>query len=364
MKKYLKFSNDLEGKMAQTFEEKQAFIQSGVKFYKNRGYTLRGSINSIFKSNGLLNTKSSWEDTYKLISEFQDSEINNEILDKIIEAFHNDLFSTILFRDKYLSIYENPKNYDDIIAKLDEISIDFDGDFSSILDNSLDFEYIKTIHNHQIFYTFKSIRSLSTKVDLGVFALKQDFVDEEYERVFAYKTVDLPCFNSIIFDTQKKNLILSVDLANQFQDENLRAEIARLVNLIRQTTGLGHTIEDTGINLFPCVAKLYHEQPGVIKELAFKTDDGVAHREIARGGIDDVREGDYHVGGTASTSIQPYDIKKIYGGKKFNDKKDLLLKGSWYILNLPTPILTNVTITVNSAQDMNDMVNKLIAFSQ
>ena len=35
-----------------------------------------------------------------------------------------------------------------------------------------------------------------------------------------------------------------------------------------------------------------------------------------------------------------------------------------YILNLPTPILTNVTITVNSAQDMNDMVNKLIAFSQ
>ena len=25
------------------------------------------------------------------------------------------------------------------------------------------------------FYTFKSIRSLSTKVDLGVFALKQDF---------------------------------------------------------------------------------------------------------------------------------------------------------------------------------------------
>lgn len=350
--------------MAFTFEEKQAFIQSGVKFYKNRGYTLRGSINSIFKASGLLNTKSSWEDSYKLISELPESVINNEILDKIIEAFYDDLFSTILFRDKYLTIYESPQNYDDIMSKLDELSVDFDGDYSPILDNSLEFEFIKTIHNHQVFYTFKSIRSLSTKVDLGVFALKQDFVDEEYERVFAYKTVDLPCFNSIIFDTEQKNIILSADLANQFQDENLRAEIARLVNLIRQTTGLGHTIQDTGINLFPCVVKLYNEQSGVIKELAFKTDDGVAHREIARGGIDDVREGDYHSAGTASTSIQPYDIKKIYGGKKFNDKKDLLLKGSWYILNLPTPILTNVTITVNSAQDMNDMVNKLIAFSK
>ncbi len=100
-----------------------------------------------------------------------------------------------------------------------------------------------------IFYTFKSIRSLSTKVDLGVVALKQDYLDEEYDRVFAFKTVDLPCFNSIIFDTDKKNIIISADLANQFQDENLRAEIARLINLIRQITGMGHTIEDTGINL-------------------------------------------------------------------------------------------------------------------
>ena len=35
------------------------------------------------------------------------------------------------------------------------------------------------------------------------FILVKGFVDEEYERVFAYKTVDLPCFNSIIFDTQR-----------------------------------------------------------------------------------------------------------------------------------------------------------------
>ncbi|WP_334413050.1 hypothetical protein [Acinetobacter pittii] len=350
--------------MYQNFEEKQSFIQKGVKFYKNRGYTLRGSINTIFKLNGLLNTKSSWEDTYKLISDLDDNQINNDMLDKIMEAFQNDLFSTILFRDKYLTIYETPKNYDNILTILDDLSEGFDGDFSSILDNALDYQYIKTIHGNLTFYTFKSIRSLSTKVDLGVFALKQDFVDEEYDRVFAYKTVDLPCFNSIIFDTEKKNIILSADLANQFQDENLKAEIARLVNLIRQTSGLGHTIDDTGINLFPCVVKLYQEQPGVIKELPFKTDDGVAHREIARGGIDDVREGEYHVGGTASANIQPYDIKKIYGGKKFNDRKDLLLKGSWYILNLPTPYLTNVTITVNSAKDLNEMVNKLIAFSK
>ena len=57
-------------------------------------------------------------------------------------------------------------------------------------------------------------------------------------------------------------------------------------------------------------------------------------------------------------------ILKDLWRKKFNDRKDLLLKGSWYILNLPTPYLTNVTITVNSAKDLNEMVNKLIAFSK
>ena len=107
---------------------------------------------------------------------------------------------------------------------------------------------------------------------------------------------------TLSFLIPRKNIILSADLANQFQDENLKAEIARLVNLIRQTSGLGHTIDDTGINLFPCVVKLYQEQPGVIKELAFKTDDGVAHREIARGGID-VREVRISCWRTASANI-------------------------------------------------------------
>lgn len=350
--------------MVFNFEEKQSFIQTVIKFYKNRGYTLRGSINQIFKSNGLETTKTSWDDTVKMIAETPDSQINNDIFDKLITGFQNDLLSTILYRDKFLTIYENPKNFDKIYQTLESLSVDFDNDYLPILDNSIDFEYIKTSNQNLNYYTFKSIRSISTKVDLGIYALKQDYQTDEYDRVFAYKTVDMACFNSIILDTANKNIILSADLANQFQDENLKAEIARLVNLIRQTTGLGHTIEDSGINLFPAIDKLYQEQNGVIKELAFKTDDGVAHREVARGGIDDVREGEYHTAGTASTNIQPYDIKKIYGGNNHNDKKDLLLKGSWYVLNLQTPILTNVTITVNSSNDLYSMISKLISFSK
>ncbi|WP_180043691.1 MULTISPECIES: hypothetical protein [unclassified Acinetobacter] len=350
--------------MSFTFEEKKLFIQNTIKFYKNRGYTLRGSINSILKSNGFINTKSSWEDTEKQVTDFPESVISNDIFDKVIQGFQKDLLKTILFRDKFISIYEEPKNFDLIFSKLDEISSLFDEDYYPVFENSTAFEFIKTEHQNLVFFTFKSIRSLSTKVDLGVYALKQDYHNEEYDKVYAYKTVDLACFNSIIFDLNNKNIILSSDLANQFQDEHLRAEIARLVNLIRQTTGLGHTIEDTGINLFPCIEKFYKEEEGVIKELAFKTDDGVAHREIARSGIDDVREGEYHVGGTASTNIEPYDIKKIYGGNKLNEKKDLLLKGSWYILNTTEPKLTNVTITVNSEKDLYDMINKIIAFSK
>ena len=96
-------------------------------------------------------TKSSWEDTYKLISDLDDNQINNDMLDKIMEAFQNDLFSTILFRDKYLTIYETPKNYDNILTILDDLSEGFDGDFSSILDNALDYQYIKTIHGNLTF---------------------------------------------------------------------------------------------------------------------------------------------------------------------------------------------------------------------
>ncbi len=346
-----------------SFEENKLLVASAVIFYKNRGYTLRGNINSILKESGFLQTKTTWEDTFKVITEFPESEINETIISATLENFKEDIIKTIHYRDKFLTIYNNPTNYESIYNAIDAVSSSFDDDFSTIFDNSSEFGIIKTIVNDNIIYTTKSIRSLITKVDLGVHALKQDYLNEGYDNVFAYKALELPCFNSIIFNQTDKNIILSADLANQFQDENLRAEIAKLVSMIRDTTRIGHAIEDTGINLFPCINKPYEETEGKIKELAFKTDNGVSHREIARSGIDDVRDGEYHSGGVASAAIEPYDIKKIYSAHNQKLRQDLTLKGTWFVLSLPQPVLTNATISVNSDDDFHSIIKKLINFA-
>lgn len=346
-----------------SFEEKKAFLISVIKFYRNRGYTLRDNINTVLKEAGLIPTKNTWEDTLRNISELPESDIFKSLVDNAISAFKEDIFKTILYRDKFISIYKNPDNFDRILAALENTSKLFDGDYSNIFDNASDLGVITTAINGNVIFTTKNIRPLSTKVDLGIHALKQDYFSDDYDKVFAYKTVDIPCFNSIIFNKQSKNIILVVDLANQFQDENLRTEIAKLVTLIRELAGIGHAISDTGINLFPAINNLYIEEYGAVKELAFKTDDGVSHREIAKAGIDDVRDGDYHTGGTASANIQPYDIKKIYSNLTPKLRQDIYLKGTWYALNLPSPILTNATISANSDHDFHAIITKLIDFS-
>ena len=341
------------------FEEKKEFIKNCIIFYRDRGYTLKGNINTLLKNGGLFSTKTMWEETLKEIDYISASEVGAKIVDDVIAEFEKDLIKTILFREKYLSIYIDPKNFDNIFLALEKKYKKFDDNYHSIINSEIKFGFKKIQFDDLYFYISKDISTLTSKIDLGLSALKDELKDSGYQKVFAFKEIEISSFNSIIVDKKNRNIILSADLANHFQIDQLRQKIAGLVNLIRTETKLGHTIEDTGINLFPCIQKLYDEKHGFVKELAFKTDEGVSHREIAKAGKD-VREGEYHTAGSASTDIESYDIKKSYGKKTEEDYKEVILKGSWYILSLPTPILTNLTIHANTLKSFNEILTKII----
>lgn len=350
--------------MSSKFDDKKIFIQQIINFYRNRGYSLRGKVNNILKQSGIFGTKQSWEDTLDLISNMDFNEINDEIIQKVLVNFQSDLLSIVLYQNKFISIYDEILNFDTIYNALDSNSVKFDSDFQPILDKNLSFDYIKFTQGSLDFFVFKSIRLLATKIDLGLYVLKPDYIDDDFDKIVGYKTQEIPCFNSIIFDNDKKTIILSADLSSQFQEENLRAEIAKLVKIIRQKTNIGQAIKDLGLNIFPSIQKLYDEKEGIIKELAFKTNDGVAHREKARSGIDDVREGDYHIAGVASAEIEPYDIHKTYFDSQSNVATEVLVKGSWFILNSVNQVLHNATVTVNSEEEFVKIINKLIEFSK
>lgn len=88
--------------------------------------------------------------------------------------------------------------------------------------------------------------------------------------------------------------------SSQFHEENLRGALAKLRLYLNQLV-LEH-IPDTGCNVFPAIERLYYEEIGNVKNLSFKTDDGISHNESSRVGIEDLRSGEYHKGGTPGLS--------------------------------------------------------------
>lgn len=311
------------------FEDKKVFITQIISFYKERGYTLRNHINPILKKCGL-DTKISWHDTIDMIAGLKECDINNDITQKALNELLEYLISTILYKEKFIYIYKDLANFDEIYQAIDEHSSPYQGDFLSIINQDTNFDCVKFKKDKLTHYIYKNIQTLSAKIDLGVYALKDDVQQEGYDKVFAYKTIDIMAFNGIIFDEENKKIILSADLSSKLPEEMLRNQLIKIVRHIREytntrTQSTSHVIKDYGINLFSCIKSLYDERLGKVREMAFTDDEGVTHRAKIRSGIDDVRDTEYHMAGKAVTNIQPYDINKIY-----NDKTEVAVKVSWH----------------------------------
>ncbi|MEK5760124.1 hypothetical protein, partial [Acinetobacter variabilis] len=310
-------------------------------------YFLKGtSSTQISICNSAIHT---WSSLFVHISELEE-DVEPNLLDKLgslYQKIESDFNNRVLFEDKYLSVYKGLPCFDELKKHLESLlgsnqtlDLSRNGDFKNHI-----FQAKKIVGQKHI-YQFKIIRTFILKENIRVDALKSEYVNEEYEKLVAYKEVRLPCFDSIILDDATQEIILCADLSSQFHEENLRGALAKLRLYLNQIV-VEH-IPDAGCNVFPAIEKLYSEKIGNVKNLSFKTDDGISHNESSRVGIEDLRSGEYHKGGIANATIEPYNITKEYNLETY--KVLVTVKGSWHALSINTGI-ANLNNFYVSAKD-------------
>ena len=101
------------------------------------------------------------------------------------------------------------------------------------------------------------------------------------------------------------------------------------------------------------------EVKGNVKNLSFKTDDGISHNESSRLGIEDLRSGEYHKGGIANATIEPYNITKDYNLEDY--KVVVTVKGSWHALNIAgIPNLNNFYVSTKDVNSFFTAIEEII----
>tara|TARA_R110002126_G_scaffold291682_1_gene455223 strand:- start:16963 stop:18003 length:1041 start_codon:yes stop_codon:yes gene_type:complete len=338
-----------------------------IKLYRKRGASLRNQVNPLINKSGLI-TQASWNNTFTHLEQYEESEITRDQFSVAIEDFRKDLFSKILYDNKFISIINKPSNYQEIKNCLEDFTFEsFDKVNASNLieEEDEDFCY-KSISNSTTTYIFKKIRKYSVKEDLKVSALKLEYQNDGYDKLFAYVDISLPCFDSIMMDDEREIIILAADLSSIFQVDHLRGAVASLKTIIRQGTPEDIKVTDKNTNFFAAIQKFYEEDLGNVKELAFKTDDGVAHYENAKRGISCIKDGDFHIGGTDVADIEAYKIRKTYSAAEPSQENSVYLVSSWYVLNgnLGERKLGEATISASSHREFFVIIDKLLNWSK
>ncbi|WP_141100212.1 hypothetical protein, partial [Acinetobacter baumannii] len=305
-----------------------------------------------------------WSSLFVHISELEE-DVEPNLLDKLgslYQKIESDFNNRVLFEDKYLSVYKGLPCFDELKKHLESLlgsnqtlDLSRNGDFKNHI-----FQAKKIVGQKHI-YQFKIIRTFILKENIRVDALKSEYVNEEYEKLVAYKEVRLPCFDSIILDDATQEIILCADLSSQFHEENLRGALAKLRLYLNQIV-VEH-IPDAGCNVFPAIEKLYSEKIGNVKNLSFKTDDGISHNESSRVGIEDLRSGEYHKGGIANATIEPYNITKEYNLETY--KVLVTVKGSWHALSINTgiPNLNNFYVSAKDQGSFFKAIEEIVKTS-
>ncbi|KAF1024319.1 MAG: hypothetical protein GAK29_02664 [Acinetobacter bereziniae] len=346
------------------FDDLKTNIVNLLKIYRGRGVSLRNEIHPLLSSFTFLDRIHTWSSLFVHISELEE-DVEPDLLSKLGDLYTKiqaDFNKRVLFEDKYLSVYKGLPCYDQLKQHLESLispdqtlDLSRNGDFKDHI-----FQAKQEVAQKHI-YQFKIIRTFILKENIRVDALKSEYVNEEYEKLVAYKEVRLPCFDSIILDDATQEIILCADLSSQFHEENLRGALAKLRLYLNQLV-VEH-IPDTGCNVFPAIGKLYHEAIGNVKNLSFKTDDGISHNESSRVGIEDLRSGEYHKGGIANATIEPYNITKEYSLETY--KVLVTVKGSWHALAINTgiPNLNNFYVSTKDQGSFFKAIEEIVKTS-
>ena len=349
------------------FVDMQETLTDLIKLYRTRGLSLRNHVNPLIKDAGLV-TQASWNNTLAHIQQYDESEITRDQFGKTIEGFRKDLFNRILYDNKFISIVDNVSNYDEIKVSLEQLTCEkFDKQTASDLINvEEDSTCYKSTVGSATAYIFKEIRKYSVKEELNINSLKLEYQNDGYDKLVAFVDILLPCFDSIIMDDERQRIILAADLSSIFYVDHLRAALAYLRTIIRKKTAEEIKVSDKNVNFFPAIQKLYEEDIGDVKELAFKTDDGVAHYENAKRGIPSIKDGDFHIAGSDVADIEAYRIRKTYSSNTPNQENSVYLASSWYVLNgIKTDRkLGEATISASSHKEFFDIIDKLLNWSE
>ncbi|EPG7305062.1 hypothetical protein JIM89_000011 [Acinetobacter baumannii] len=347
-----------------TFDDLKTNIVNLLKIYRGRGISLRNEIHPLLSGFTFLDRIHTWSSLFVHISELEE-DVEPNLLDKLgslYQKIESDFNNRVLFEDKYLSVYKGLPCFDELKKHLESLlgsnqtlDLSRNGDFKNHI-----FQAKKIVGQKHI-YQFKIIRTFILKENIRVDALKSEYVNEEYEKLVAYKEVRLPCFDSIILDDATQEIILCADLSSQFHEENLRGALAKLRLYLNQIV-VEH-IPDAGCNVFPAIEKLYSEKIENVKNLSFKTDDGISHNESSRVGIEDLRSGEYHKGGIANATIEPYNITKEYNLETY--KVLVTVKGSWHALSINTgiPNLNNFYVSAKDQGSFFKAIEEIVKTS-
>lgn len=301
-------------------------------------------------------------------------------LEKLQEKISDTVNRHILFDDKFLTVYQEVKNIDEIKKKLDTIFEKYQP--NPEIESQVNKRTFYPLRRNDIredliiSYQFSQVRELTVRQEIDSSDLK-DNISELYSQVFGFKTTELTCFDSVVIDIERQILIVLIDLARIMPRNELNVIHSNFSHFIKKELGLEiiekYDFLSSPLDLFPCIQKFYDEtvdKVSGVTEIYFTTTEGTAHHEKLRGESVDIRQVTYHesgVNGLKNTEIDgvkldetitPYRISKKY----YDRDIEISLNSSYNALsNINGSHLYNAFIIGSrSYEDIEFVLNKLL----
>lgn len=356
-------------------DDLREIIAGSLDIAEERAMSLK-EFQRIFKSLGRNLSGRKFADLQQKLGAIYDLEKLEKLQIKITDAVNRH----ILFDDKFLTVYQDVVNIDEIKAKFDTIFANYEPnpELESQVNKRTFYPLQRTDIRDDLIvsYQFSQVRELTVRQEIDIDDLK-DGVSELYSQVFGFKTTELTCFDSVIVDNERKILMVLVDLARIMPRNELNVINSNFSHFIKKELGLEiiqkYDFFVSPLDLFPCIQKFYDEpvdQISGVTEIYFTTTEGTAHHEKLRGDSVDIRQVTYHesgVNGLKNTvidgvkldeTITPYRISKKY----YDRDIEISLNSSYNALsNINGSHLYNAFVFgTRSYEDLEYVLNKLL----
>jgi hypothetical protein len=283
---------------------------------------------------------------------------NNEKVELArLPQLKKNLIEHINFCEKSINFFSTKKVQHDLFyQKLKNLKID-DCELSKAFPFQLSKELLKKVTKsvpnlvHVTQYddgtalTICTKRTLRAKEKLTRDSLSENVRDDysKSDEIFVIKNSN-ELFYDVIFICKHKPIIeIMLDHKyGMFSEIKQEAYHQTLAQFRVFTKKLGISLELKGVDLFDFIKPLYDDPSNAVVEMAFSTDDGFTDRIKQRKEGSDIRNADYHIGGTEKLNgnWDPYWIAKQYNipALEYSVNPELILPGQLRMLSLSNEI--------------------------